>query len=457
MKIELLNPIAFNKLSNEFQTYIDDDITGSVLCAIYHQSRLIYCNKFGWKDKKNRIPIAFDDIFRIYSMTKPITCLGALILYEQGKFDLDDPVEKFLPEFKNLEVLKSYDEKTGHAEVEEISIPITIKQLFTHTSGLSYGDDPDELLIDKLYGEEFGFTGENRLKTKLEMFPIMPRLDEFSKRLAALPLAFSPGEHWLYAFSHEILGFLIEVLSGKKLDVFLKEQIFDKLGMKDTDFYVPKEKWGRLTKVYTKNQDGKLIEVEGAIYEGFKQKIQYISGGGGLVSTLEDYMKLCIMMLNRGKYKGKLIVSKETIDLMTSNQLPTNRNFLDMQYIKYEDPESIKRMDGYGFGLGVLVKIAENMSKSGIGDYSWGGAFNTLFDIDPTNSGIGDYSWGGAFNTLFDIDPTNQVISIVLTQYCPEDSDWIFPIDWLRIDNLVYEGLENAGIKIKKKMKNKVN
>lgn len=428
MKIKQINPAAFKKLSLEFQTYIDDNITGCVLCAIYHRDKLVYCNKFGWKDKENQIPIAFDDIFRIYSMTKPITCLAALILHEQGKFELDDPLEKYLPEFKNLKVLKSYDDKTGETELEEIKNPITIRQLFTHTSGLSYGDDPDELPVDKLYGEKFGFTGENRLKTKLDMFPMMPPLDEFSKCLATLPLAFAPGEHWWYAFSHEILGFLIEVLSGKKLDIFFKEHIFDKLGINDTDFYVPKEKWTRLTKVYTKNQDDKLIEVKGAIYEGFKHRIPYLSGGGGLLSTLEDYMKFCIMMLNGGRNKDNLIVSKETIEMMTSNQLPNNNTFLDMQYMKYEDNEAIKRNEGYGFGLGVRVKIAENMSRSGIGDYSWGGAFNTFFNIDPTN----------------------QVISIVLTQYCPENSDWIFPIDYLRINNLVYEALEKTDNKIRK-------
>jgi len=428
MKIKQINPTVFEKLSLEFQTYIDDNITGSVLCAIYYRDKLVYCNKFGWKDKENQIPIAFNDIFRIYSMTKPITCLAALILHEQGKFNLDDPLEKYLPEFKNLKVLKSYDDKTGKTELEEIKNPITIRQLFTHTTGFSYGDEPGELPVDKLYGEKFGFTGENRLKTKLDMFPIMPPLDEFSKRLATLPLAFAPGEHWWYAFSHEILGFLIEVLSGKKLDIFFKEHIFDKLGMNDTDFYVPQEKWTRLTKVYTKNQDDKLIEVEGAIYEGFKHKIQFLSGGGGLVSTLEDYMKFCLMMLNGGQYKDNQIVSKESIKLMTSNQLPNNNTYLDLQYIKFEDSEIIKRNEGYGFGLGVLVKIAENMSRSGIGDYSWGGAFNTFFNIDPTN----------------------QVISIVFTQYCPENSDWIFPIDYLRINNLVYEALEKTGNKIRK-------
>ena len=150
-------------------------------------------------------------------------------------------------------------------------------------------------------------------------------------------------------------------------------------------------------------------------------------GGGGLVSTLEDYMKFCLMMLNGGQYKSNQILSQEIINLMTSNQLPNNSTFLDMQYIKCNDPEAIKRMEGYGFGLGVLVKMAKNMSKSGIGDYSWGGAFNTLFDIDPTN----------------------RVISIVLTQFCPEDSDWIFPIDWLKIDSLVYRALEKVINKIK--------
>ncbi len=416
-----INPTVFKKLSLEFQTYIDENITGSVLCAIYHQGKLVYCNKFGWKDKENQIPIEFDDIFRLYSMTKPITCLAALILYEQRKFDLDDPLEKYLPEFKNLKILTSYDDKTSEIVLEEIKNPITIKHLFTHTSGLSYGDHP-EIPVDKLYGEEFGFTGENRLRTKLDMFPIMKPLEEFSKRLATLPLAFTPGTHWWYGFNHEILGFLIERLSGKKLDVFLKEHIFDKLGMSDTDFYVPKEKWKRLTKVYTKNQDNKLVEVEGAIDEGFKYQIQFLSGGGGLVSTLADYMKFCLIMLNEGQYKGNQIVSKETIKLMTSNQLPNNNTFLDMQYIKSKDSEAIKRMEGYGFGLGVLLKIAENMARSGIGKYSWGGAVNTWFSIDPAN----------------------QVIWIVLTQYCPENSDWVFPIDWLRIDNLVYEALEKA-------------
>jgi CubicO group peptidase (beta-lactamase class C family) len=425
MLIERISPDSFDELSKEFQKYIDEDITGSILCVVYHKDKIVYCNKFGWKDKKNRIPIAFDDIFRMYSMSKPITCLASLILYEQGKYELDDPIEKYLPEFKNQQVLKSYDRKTGKVVLEEARSPITIRKLLTHTSGISYGDYAG-LPIDKLYGEKFGFTGKIRLRAKLDMFPEMEPLEDFSKRLASLPLAFEPGTHWWYGFNHELLGYLIERVSGKKLDVFLKEYIFDKLDMKDTDFYVPEEKWKKLPKVYTKNQKKELVEVEGAIYEGFKHKIQFLSGGGGLVSTLEDYLKFCLMMLNGGKYNNHQILSKETIKQMTSNQLPNNRTYLDMQYIPYEDLESRKFNEGYGFGLGVLVKIAANIWKTGIGNYCWAGALSTLFDIDQKN----------------------RVISIMLTQYCPETSDWIFPISRFKINNLIYDALKKTGVNI---------
>jgi CubicO group peptidase (beta-lactamase class C family) len=253
------------------------------------------------------------------------------------------------------------------------------------------------------------------------MFPEMETLDKFSKRLSTLPLAFEPGTHWWYGFNHEILGFLIERISGKTLDIFLKEQIFEKLGMIDTDFYVPKEKWKRLTRVYTKNPDNKLVEEKGAINEGFKNKIQFLSGGGGLVSTLRDYLKFCLMMLNGGQYEGVRIISEDTIGLMTSNQLPNNNTYLNMQYIEYKDSESIKRNTGYGFGLGVIVKVEENMTKAGIGEYGWGGAADTIFKIDPEK----------------------RIITIVLSQHIPQDSNWIQPMidNYTKIRALVYGAL----------------
>jgi CubicO group peptidase (beta-lactamase class C family) len=421
-----INPDSFAELTKEFQKYIDEEITGSILCAVYHKDRIVYCDKFGWKDKEHNIPIAFDDIFRMYSMSKPITCLASLILYEEGKFDLDDPISQYLPEFKDMQVLKSYDKNTGKVVLENAKNQITIRHLLTHTSGLSYGDYP-KLPIDILYGEKFGFKGNNRLRHKLDIFPEMDPLEVFSKKLASLPLAFEPGTHWWYGFNHELLGYMIERVSGKKLDIFLKESIFNKLGMGDTDFYVPREKWERLPKVYQRNTDKQLIEVEGAIYEGFKHKMKFLSGGGGLVSTLEDYLKFCIMMLNGGIHEDKQIVTKETIEMMTTNHLPNNKAYLDMQFIPYQDSESIKRNQGYGFGLGVLVKKGENMFRNGIG---W-------------------YCWAGALSTLFDIDPKNELIIITLTQYCPETGDWIFPLERFRINNLVYDALEKNGNKIR--------
>ncbi len=426
MEIQEIDSDAFSNLSDEFQKYIEDNQTGGILGAVYHKGKLVYCNKFGWKDIENEIPISFDNIFRLYSMTKPITCLAALILLEEGKYNLNDPLEKYLPEYKNLKELKSYNEETGEVELEDAQKPITIKQLFIHTSGLSYGFYP-RVPIDKLYNEEFNFGEEKPISPqkdgiKAVLETSFPPLEEFSQCLATLPLAFEPSKYFWYAFGHDILGLLIEKLSEKKFDVFLKERIFNKIGMKDADFFVPPVKRERLVEAYTKNQDGNLVRVAGHIREGFNHKPKFLSGGSGLVSTLGDYLKFCVMMLNRGKYKGVQVISKETIDLMTSNQLLQGKSYLEMQMFQPEDPEIIKRNKGYGFGLGVMVKIAENMLKSGIGDYGWEGALNTIFRIDPSN----------------------EVIFIVLTQYCPEDNNWILPIDTLRISDLVYESLEKS-------------
>jgi len=418
MKIEQVKSESFSHLTTKLQNFIDNNETGSILCAVYHKGKMVYCDKFGWRDKENNIPIEFDDIFRIYSMTKPIVSLAALILHEEGKFNLDDPIEIFLPEFKNIRILKSYNHETGDTELEEAKNKITLKHLFTHTSGLSYGFYPG-IPVDKLYGEKFGFVGENRTKSVLESFPKLDILDEFSKKLASLPLIFEPGTNMWYGFNHDVLGLLIEKLSSKKLDVFLKERIFDKLSMNDTSFYVSEENRNRLAKPYMKKQDRELIEVKGEISGGFDSKPAFLSGGAGLVSTLEDYLKFTLMLLNGGEYAGNQIVSSKTIELMTSNQLQDGKTYLDMQYIKVEDPELIEMTEGYGFGLGVVVKIAKNRAKSGIGDYGWAGAANTLFRIDPTN----------------------QVIIIVFSQHIPPDNNWIQPITTDEIQSLVYDSL----------------
>lgn len=426
VEMKIVNPESFKSLSHELQKCIDENKTGSILGLVYYEDTLIYCNKFGWKDKENNVPVSFKDIYRIFSMTKPIVCLAALILYEEGKFNLDDPISTFIPEFQSMNVLTSFNKETGEYELKVSSSPITIKHLFTHTSGLSYGWYP-ELPVDILYGNNFGFTSEKRVRSMLETIPMKGSLKEISKQLSELPLTFEPGNNWWYAISHDILGYLIEIISGKSLDVFLRERIFVPLEMYDTDFHVPENKWQRLVKVYTKNDKGKLIELGGPISDGFKHKPKFLSGGAGLVSTLADYLQFTLMMLNGGELNGNQIVSQKTMNLMTSNQLPVRKSLLDMSYIKSEDSEMIKRKEGQGFGLGVAVKIADNNTKRGIGGYTWSGALNTIF-------------WN---------DPANRLTTIILTQYCPEDNNWLLPIDEVTIDYLVYEALESQNKLIK--------
>lgn len=420
MEITQVSPENFLNFTKKLQNYIDENKTGSIVCLVYHKDKVVYSNKFGWTDKANKVFVEFDTIFRIYSMTKPIVCLVALILYEEGKFSLNDPVSRFLPEFKELEVLKSWNNETGEAITEKTKTPITIKHLLTHTSGLSYGIDP-MIPIDILYGKKFGYTDDqNRPRCVFESLPNRFTLKQFALKLSKLPLAFEPGNYWLYGFNIDILGYLIEKLSNKPLNVFLKEQIFAKLNMNDTDFCIPENKWGRLAKVYTNDDLGNLIELKGPISDGIKSKPKFLSGGSGLVSTIQDYLKFTLMLLQEGMYNGRQVVSKEIINLMTQNHLPGNKTYLDINYIRPTDTESIKRYEGWGYGLGVKVKIAENMTKSGIGEYSGGGALNTFF-------------W---------IDPSKEMISIVLTQYCPTDNNWIVPLDDILIRNLIYDALE---------------
>ncbi len=417
---EIITPDSFSSLSLKLQKFIDDGDTGSILCAVYHKDKIVYSNKFGWKDKENQMPIAFGDIFRIYSMTKPIVSLAALILHAEGKYELDDPISNYLPEFKSMKILKSYNPETGEIETTDTNNQITIKHLFTHTSGISYGMYPG-MPIDKFYGKELGYSDEYRMKSVAEAFHQKIQLEEFSKQLAELPLTFESGKYWWYGWNHDILGLLIEKLSNTKLDVFLRERIFNKLGMKDTDFYVPKEKWDRLTKVYTKDTEGNLLELRGIIADEFKYKPIFFSGGGGLVSTLDDFMKFCVMMLNGGTYEDQQIVSEKTVELMISDHLPAGRDFIDMQIVKPEDPEIIKQNEGFGVGLGVLVKTGENM---------WA-------------SGIGEYGWDGVLNTTFRVDPANQVIMLLMTQYLPVDDLSVQPILYSDLNPLVYEGIYN--------------
>ncbi|MHA1967578.1 MAG: serine hydrolase domain-containing protein [Candidatus Hodarchaeales archaeon] len=407
----------FKDLTEELQGIVDDGKTGGIACLLYHKEEVIYRKTFGWMDQLNEERMGLDTIHRIYSMTKPILCAALLILYDEGRFDLDDPVSKFLPEFKKMEILVSYDEETDTIETIKSLKQITIKDLFLHTSGISYGSWP-KIMIDQYYARRF------EVDTSIPVYPMMEKqrnlepLVDFCKTLSKLPLAFNPGDHYWYGFNHDILGFLIEKLSGKSLDEYLKDRIFNKLGMLDTDFSVHENNKKRLSKVYTKNEKNELIELDGSVLDSFYEKPRFLSGGGGLVSTLKDYLHFCQMLLNYGEYNGLRILKENTVKLMTMNHFPNNTSVKEMRFIKITDPEWIWWDIEHGMGLGVAVKIKNNITKKSIGSHLWEGVLNTHY-------------W---------IDPKKEVIFIILTQYWFHD---LFPpFDLNKIENLVYTAID---------------
>lgn len=312
-------------------------------------------------------PISPETIFRIYSMTKPITSVAAMMLFEEGKIRLDHPVSNYIPEFADTEVWAKGDVESY--ETRKPNRPVEVRDLFTHTSGLTYGFLKQHE-VDALYRQEkIGRPDET--------------LEEMCVRLARLPLLFSPGTRWNYGHSTDVLGRIVEVASGQTLDAFFRERIFGPLNMPDTDFYVPEEKWDRLLACYAKDPDtGKVDLTDGAGDESVAYRAQppLLNAGGGLVSTLRDYHRFCLMLLRGGSLDGARILSPKTIEFMRKNHLPENKTIKSMGDKTFSEA----RMEGNGFGLGgsVIVNVAETMQPGSLGTFSWGGLANTFFWID---------------------------------------------------------------------------
>jgi CubicO group peptidase (beta-lactamase class C family) len=342
------------------------EIAGAVTLVARH-GEVVWLHATGNQDRENSKPMRTDSIFRICSMSKPITTLAVMMLYEEGRFQLDDPIAKYIPEFADAKVLVK--PKEGKPYTIPATRPITIRNLLTHTSGISYNWDSD---LGQLYKDANVASG---------ILPFDGTIGESVKRLAKLPLLFNPGERWNYGLNIDVLGYLIEVISGKPLDQFLKERIFEPLGMKDTFFYVPQDKVDRLATAYTFYEGKGLARFpDTPITEGlFSYSADYpvagprklFSGGGGLCSTASDYARFCQLMLNKGKCGKTQLISRKSIELMTHDQL--GPKFPDQSF-------------GLGFGIeGVKTPLSALGSP---GQYSWGGFFYTTFTIDPTEDMI---------------------------------------------------------------------
>lgn len=354
------------RISQLLQRYVAQQTVAGIVATVARRGRTVYLEKFGYADLEAAVPLEFDTIFRIASMTKPITAVAAMMLYEEGWFDLNTFVHEFIPAFKDLKVFVRQT-KAGPV-LEPLARPITFRHLFTHTAGLSYGFDPQDP-VDRFYHEACA--------TLLHFYAPGARCTnkDVVDALARLPLAFQPGSHWRYSLSIDVLGHLVELISGKPLDVFLRERLFEPLGMADTDFYVPPAKLSRLAKIYCTDPSGAgLARVDLPVPT---EPPAFLSGGGGLFSTIGDYGRFAQMLVNGGELNGVRLLSPRTVALMEMNQAPA-------EALPYEQSAGSLKNAGYGYGLGmrVLTDVAASGRAGSVGEFGWDGAFATYFWVD---------------------------------------------------------------------------
>ncbi len=350
-------------IDEAMQQFVDDNKLPGIVLLLAREGKVFHAGVYGQMDREADKPMRRDALFRIYSMTKPITSAALMTFYDEGRFQLDDPVAKYLPALANVKV---YAGKEG----DEIQLvdpvrPMTIRDLMRHTAGLAYGLFP-ATPVDALYREA-------------KVLDRDQTLDELLTKLSKLPLAAQPGEKWMYSIGVDVQGKLIEALAGKPLDQVLAERIFQPLGMPDTAFYAPADKLERMTVNYGPGGKKGLAPID--LADGtFATPPAFLSGGGGLVSTADDYLRFCQMMLGGGELDGRRVLKAETVAEMTKNQLPDKLVPIGL------GPITMPNM-GFGLGFSVRVGVAPQEAESSLGEYAWGGAASTQFFISP-RSGI---------------------------------------------------------------------
>lgn len=365
------------------QSYVESGKITGLSTLLARKGKVVHFEQVGVMDRESAVPLGDDGIFRIYSMTKSITCTALMTLYEKGCFQLDDPVSKYLPAFERMQVLETGVE--GEKTQTDAAIPITIHHLLTHTAGLTY-DFMEDSPVCEMYRQVGLFNRADR------------SLEELVSELARLPLAFQPGSIWHYSMGMDVLAHLVEVLSDKPFRQVLEDTIFKPLEMTDTNFFVPRDKRSRIVTMYglpdVGEQGMSLSRLLEAWNRGFNEKIDvsttypdsnqssFERGGHGLFSTVGDYLKYGQMLLNGGTLNGNRILGRKTIDLMFMNHLP-----LSLLPFKVADPPDY----GYGFGLGsrVLLNVAESQKPGSVGEYGWAGVGKTYFWVDPVEEIIG--------------------------------------------------------------------
>jgi CubicO group peptidase (beta-lactamase class C family) len=340
------------RVGARMQEYIDKGLIAGAVTLIAREGKVVQLEAHGFRDREAGTPMATSDIFVMMSMTKPIASTALMMLYEEGKFLLTDPISNWLPEFAEMKVLNRADSTLAAAR------PITVRHVLTHTTGFTGG-----LTAPSLPRGTSPAAGESMLRARV-------------RGIAKLPLAFQPGTRWQYGNSTDVVAALVEAISGQSMDDFLRERIFRPLGMNDTYYNVPREKWERRARVYAPNEDNGNRADPRPVTD--PTPTTFFGGVYGLSSTAEDYFKFAQMVMNGGEYNGLRILSPKTVDLMITNHLADGLN------VSLKGP-------GYGFGLGYSVLMDAGLAQESLtpGSYGWGGAYGTYYINDPTEELIG--------------------------------------------------------------------
>ena len=389
MEIKTKLENRFSTLDKLFKDYIESGKYPCIVAGVYHKENLVFSQKYGFASVERKIDISFESIFRIASLSKAITCVGALLLIDKGLLNLNDKLSKFFPKASNLKVFINEDQ--GQLVVEDLKKEITILDLFTHTSGFIYPEDLDHP-IDKLYDKFFGPFYINIMQMTNE---------EIMDKLLDIPLKVQPGTKYNYSFSTDVLGFVIEKISGKNLEEYLHNELFIKLHMPDTYFNLPETKRGRLVTQYHINDKGMLVPLDQRYQVIGNMPVKFLSGGGGLLSTFSDYLNFSLFLLNKGLVREDQLISEPLLELMATDQM-TPRNlssFSEIAIRKSNFSENYKKSliayrKGTNYGIGVQVKImAEGKIPKGV------------------------FGWVGVTTTNFFVDRENEIIGIFLSQY----------------------------------------
>ena len=380
------------------ENYIDPQKIAGCQVVVARHGQVAYHKTLGLMDIERERPMRDDAIFRIYSMTKPITSIALMQLYEQGLFQLNDPIHRVIPSWREQQVY--VDGGVDDMTTKQPDQPVTFKHILSHTAGLSYGATRHP--VDQTYRKHAVVRDEGAT------------LDTFVAKLADVPLHFEPGSKWLYSYATDVCGHLVEALSGKSLDEYFKTHIFEPLGMVDTDFWVAEEKLNRFTANYNRDRNKALKLLDDPYNSTYASRPSFLSGGGGLTGTTADYLKFCEMLRQRGLVGGERIIGPRTLAFMHRNHLPHGADLAGLAVGAFSETA----YEGVGFGLGFATSLGE---------------------VETGALGSGDYYWGGAASTIFWIDPNEDLIAIFMTQLMPSAT---FNFRG-QLKNIIYSSIED--------------